>query len=64
MVSTNLNLLLKNIFKLYLPVYCLGKSRRVLCRVLCPNLLVILLVCDDVFSLEQWPKQLKCFNGF
>ena len=46
MVSTNLNLLLKNIFKLYLPVYCLGKSRRVLCRVLCPNLLVILLVCE------------------
>ena len=27
MVSTNLNLLVKNIFKLYLPVNRLGKSR-------------------------------------
>ena len=27
MVSTNLNLLVKNILKLYLPVNCLGKSR-------------------------------------
>ena len=46
MVSTNLNLLVKNIFKLYLPVNRLGKSRGERCRKLCPNLLVILLVCE------------------
>ena len=46
MVSTNLNKLVKNIFKLYLPVNCLGKSRGEKCCVLCPNLLVILLVCE------------------
>ena len=46
MVSTNLNLLVKNIFKLYLPVNRLGKNRGKRCRVLCPKLLVILLVCE------------------
>ena len=46
MVSTNLNLLVKNIFKLYLPVNRLGKSRGGRCRVSCPMLLVILLVCE------------------
>ena len=46
MVSINLNLLVKNICKLYLPVNCLGKSRGERCRVLCLNLLVILQVCE------------------
>ena len=46
MVSTNLNLLVNNILNLYLPFNRLGKSRGGRCRVLCPNLLVILLVCE------------------
>ena len=46
MVSINLNLLVNNIFKLYLPVNRLGKSREGRCRVSSPMLLVILLVCE------------------
>ena len=46
MVSINLNLLVKNICKLYLPVNRLGKNRGERCRVSCLNLLVILLVCE------------------
>ena len=46
MVSINLNLLVQNICKLYLPVNRLEKSRGERCRVLCLNLLVILLVCE------------------
>ena len=46
MVSINLNLLVKKICKLYLPVNRLGKSLGERCRVLCLNLLVILLVCE------------------
>ena len=41
-----LNLLIKNNFKLYLPVIRLGKSHGERCLVLCPNLLVILVVCE------------------
>ena len=40
-----LNLLITNIFKLYLPVNRLGKSPGERCRVLCPILLVFLLKC-------------------
>ena len=40
------SVLVKNIFKLYLRVNRLGKSRGKRCRVLYPKLLVILLVCE------------------
>ena len=42
----NLNLLVKNMYELYLPVSRRGKNRGGRCRVLCRNLLVILLVCE------------------
>ena len=40
MVSFNLNLLVKNMYKLYLPVSRRGKNCGGRCRVLCRNLLV------------------------
>ena len=46
MVSFNLNLLVKNLYKLYLPISRRGKNRGERCRVLCRSLLVILLVCE------------------
>ena len=46
MVSINLNLLVKNMNKLYLLVSRRGKNRGGRCRVSCLNLLVILLVCE------------------
>ena len=42
----NLNLLVKNMYKLHLPVNRRGKNHGGRCRVLCRNLLVILLVCE------------------
>ena len=41
-----LSLLVKNIYKLNLPVSRRGRDRGGRCRVLCLNLLVILLVCE------------------
>ena len=41
-----LNLLVKNMYKFYLPVSRRGKNRGGRCRVLFLNLLVILLVCE------------------
>ena len=49
MVSINLNLLVKNMYKLYLPVSRRGKNRGGRCRVSYLNLLVNLLVCECCF---------------